>query len=88
MYEKIMYCLYLDDYHQKTNSSTYEDESLEKCTADQFKCDNGRCINKPWLCDYECDCEDGSDEGENCPDYNQDESTCKPLVEALLILSF
>lgn len=32
------------------------------CDADKFKCKNGRCILRRWLCDRENDCSDGSDE--------------------------
>ena len=28
-----------------------------------FRCDEGQCITKEWLCDEDFDCVDGSDEG-------------------------
>ena len=50
----------------KENFSTYlqylEDQ---QCIADDFKCDNGRCIDKDWVCDHRDDCGDRSDE-QNC----------------------
>ena len=32
------------------------------CTNSQFKCPNGLCISKNWLCDGDDDCSDNSDE--------------------------
>jgi len=40
----------------------------QTCTPDEFSCDNGRCIQKRWLCDREDDCGDASDE-RDCPDH-------------------
>ena len=34
----------------------------QTCTPEEFTCDNGNCIQKKWLCDFEDDCGDGSDE--------------------------
>lgn len=36
--------------------------AFHSCSANEFRCDNGRCIFKSWKCDYENDCKDGSDE--------------------------
>ena len=35
-----------------------------KCTSAQFHCGSGECIPKLWRCDYDRDCQDGSDESE------------------------
>ena len=32
------------------------------CTEDQFKCGDGKCIDKEWKCDMDFDCDDHSDE--------------------------
>ncbi|XP_048105176.1 low-density lipoprotein receptor class A domain-containing protein 3-like isoform X1 [Alosa alosa] len=38
-----------------------------KCTKHKFKCGDGQCIPKAWLCDKEPDCDDKSDESlERC----------------------
>jgi hypothetical protein len=46
-------------------------EVLETCYGQKLKppftCDNGEEIPEDWVCDYEEDCEDGSDEQQDCP---------------------
>ncbi|KAI1884878.1 hypothetical protein AGOR_G00214400 [Albula goreensis] len=38
------------------------------CDGGQYQCvSDGECIPQPWVCDEEEDCEDGSDEQQNCP---------------------
>lgn len=43
--------------------------SAGTCHNTQFKCDNGKCIEKKFQCDLEDDCGDDSDE-RNCTEYN------------------
>lgn len=34
------------------------------CKANEFTCANGKCITNTWLCDYDNDCGDNSDESQ------------------------
>lgn len=38
---------------------------IGSCSSSQYTCDNGNCIPYAWLCDYDNDCGDYSDE-QNC----------------------
>ncbi|GAB6028318.1 hypothetical protein CHUAL_002491 [Chamberlinius hualienensis] len=35
-----------------------------RCSANMFRCDNGKCVSKTWICDNTDDCGDNSDEDE------------------------
>ena len=37
------------------------------CDDAGFECDDGQCIKGEWECDYDPDCDDGSDEHAQCP---------------------
>ena len=39
---------------------------LQACLTDDFKCLDGHCIPKEWLCDGVKDCQFGEDETQNC----------------------
>ncbi|PIC35399.1 hypothetical protein B9Z55_014772 [Caenorhabditis nigoni] len=46
-------------------------ETGDGCPIGSFSCDNGsKCISEKFQCDYEVDCNDGTDE-QNCEDYLQ-----------------
>ena len=46
------------------------------CPPDNFwRCHNGQCLSKRFVCDFNADCEDGSDEVEGCNLF--EESQCK-----------
>lgn len=38
----------------------------DHCNSDEFLCDNGSCISDEFYCDGHIDCNDYSDEPENC----------------------
>ncbi|XP_043997794.1 kunitz-type protease inhibitor 1a [Gambusia affinis] len=48
------------------------------CTADQFKCDNGCCVDRGLKCDETAQCTDGSDE-KNCYDFQSNFRTLLDL---------
>ncbi|XP_015909717.1 low-density lipoprotein receptor-related protein 2 isoform X1 [Parasteatoda tepidariorum] len=52
------------------------------CTPDNFRCLNGRCIPRRWVCDYQRDCEEGEDEHQSCspPQCNPNQFSCGHYV--------
>ncbi|XP_030649450.1 low density lipoprotein receptor a [Chanos chanos] len=54
------------------NSTDEEGCAPAPCTANEFRCGNGRCVSASFVCDEESDCGDGSDEA-SCP-----ATTCGP----------
>ncbi|KAH8329979.1 hypothetical protein KR067_012076, partial [Drosophila pandora] len=38
-----------------------------ECASNEFRCNNGQCIDERRRCDYKVDCPDGEDESEDCP---------------------
>ncbi|PVD24371.1 hypothetical protein C0Q70_14852 [Pomacea canaliculata] len=49
------------------------------CGENEFRCNNGVCIQDEWTCDTERDCRDGSDEI-NCPTLHP--SLCGDMMTA------
>ncbi|XP_078716677.1 prolow-density lipoprotein receptor-related protein 1-like isoform X3 [Lampetra fluviatilis] len=48
------------------------EEEEQGCLWNQFQCGGGACVPRSWVCDWESDCSDGSDET-SCPP-----KTCSP----------
>lgn len=44
----------------------FSDKDNSTCTPNQFKCNNGKCIDYHLVCNKESDCEDDSDEPLHC----------------------
>ncbi|XP_078454465.1 uncharacterized protein LOC144721041 [Lampetra planeri] len=38
------------------------EEEEQGCLWNQFQCGGGACVPRSWVCDWESDCSDGSDE--------------------------
>lgn len=49
-----------EDAAEESSSSAAELHG--QCTANQFRCSNGRCIDKSLECNRKYDCDDGTDE--------------------------
>ncbi|GBP23516.1 Sortilin-related receptor [Eumeta japonica] len=66
-----------DGDYDCTDMSDEKDCEPRNCSANQFKCSNGHCIDKKWQCDGENDCKDNSDE-QNChvPSRRPDTISC------------
>lgn len=67
--------------------------AFHSCGPNEFRCANGRCIFKSWVCDHENDCKDGSDELECVyPPCDPSEFTCNNYrcipMSQVIILSF
>lgn len=52
--------LHFQEYHQKKD-----------CNENQFKCKDGQCVDKAWVCDHVEDCPDGSDEEADICDHHK-----------------
>lgn len=46
------------------------------CEPNEFKCNNGKCVLKTWICDSDDDCGDNSDE-QNCG--ARENGRCSPV---------
>lgn len=40
------------------------EDSYRKCSESEFRCENNKCIQGKFKCDYDDDCGDGSDESD------------------------
>nr|XP_017095021.2 basement membrane-specific heparan sulfate proteoglycan core protein isoform X16 [Drosophila bipectinata] len=82
-------CLYPP---QKTEDEHAIPEPLPECASNEFRCNNGQCIDERRRCDYKQDCPDGEDESEDCRcapnqfrcqngDCVPDHSTCDGITQ-------
>ena len=39
------------------------------CSEDNFRCDGGRCLDRDRVCDRRTNCDDGTDEDQDCRMY-------------------
>lgn len=54
------------DGSQECEDGSDEENCPQTCGASEFKCDNGKCIDKSKVCDRIADCTDDSDETSTC----------------------
>ncbi|XP_067141896.1 low-density lipoprotein receptor-related protein 2 isoform X5 [Centruroides vittatus] len=75
--------LYITLIQLAIGSETSQKEVEEvTCSPDNFRCKNGRCIPRRWVCDYQRDCEEGEDEHQSCPppQCNTNQFSCGQYV--------
>lgn len=67
IYTKLFLNIYTHIYvcEEESSEQTTQPETSRSCTSNEFRCDNGQCINKEFLCDSQADCLDGSDLNDN-----------------------
>ena len=58
-----------------TNLTLEFDPSTGKCRKDEVRCDKRKCISLTKLCDYNVDCENGSDEEQDKCRYGKTEAS-------------
>lgn len=60
-------------YPNDTKEETTERIDPGRCGREQWRCNNGECINAEFVCDNNSDCFDESDEDDElCRDYGND----------------
>nr|XP_017095017.2 basement membrane-specific heparan sulfate proteoglycan core protein isoform X13 [Drosophila bipectinata] len=69
-------CLYPP---QKTEDEHAIPEPLPECASNEFRCNNGQCIDERRRCDYKQDCPDGEDESEDCHNSSSSSSSSSSL---------
>ncbi|XP_076061029.1 low-density lipoprotein receptor-related protein megalin isoform X2 [Oratosquilla oratoria] len=74
-----------------TSSFVVAGDAGRNCSDTEFRCGNGRCIPKRWVCDFQKDCATAEDENNDCPapeckegefscnEYRWNHTYCMPL---------
>ena len=57
------------------------------CGAGYFTCDDGQCISSDFRCDGDSDCNDGSDEIDNCGELPVEHQACITFKHSVTITS-